>query len=185
MFPNRAKMILEGFQCPDDYLYWVMSTQPDVLDIPKDEVPHLTSQQAEKLALQVAEKWHGTVRPIVERQVHGQTAVLPINSVPPDFGTWEPNERVTLLGDAVHLMGPTAGSGAICAIRDADLLCRLLAERGQSKDAIGEYEQRMREYAGEVVQRSWTGAKYIFGLKSSEDRNLGEVMMLIRTGKLT
>ncbi len=104
VFPNKAGMREEGFQPPQDYLYWVMSAQPEVLGLAKDGAPHLTSEETEKLAREVTKDWSDKVRPVVANQKSGETAILQIMSVPEDFGTWEPNERVTLIGDAVHLM---------------------------------------------------------------------------------
>ncbi len=69
-------------------------------------------------------------------------------------------------------------------MRDAQLLCQLLTDDGQSILTIDRYESRMRGYASEVVSKSWTAAKYLFGQNSDSDKNIGEVMMAIREGKL-
>ena len=126
IFLNRTGMEAKDFKCPADYSNLVLSTQPEVLNVAEHEIPRFTSQQSGMLATEVARKWHPPVRPLVEKQEPEETAVLAINSVPSDIGSWEPNDLITLIGDAVHLMGPTTGSGTTTAIRDAELLCRLL-----------------------------------------------------------
>jgi 2-polyprenyl-6-methoxyphenol hydroxylase-like FAD-dependent oxidoreductase len=62
---------------------------------------------------------------------------------------------VTVLGDAIHAMPPTAGAGANSAILDADTLRRQLiaADRGEVTipAAVGRYEEEMRRYAFKYV----------------------------------
>lgn len=62
---------------------------------------------------------------------------------------WQPS-NVTVLGDAIHAMPPTAGAGANAAVVDAELLCRGLRAVGDGRrltDAIGEYEKAMLDHA--------------------------------------
>lgn len=193
-FPRRKEMEEKGFTCPPDYLYWVLVSKPRTMGYTmEDDFAHFDGKKAEQLALKVTEKWHPSTRAILEHQQPGETSTLPIRSVKPDFEAWEPNPHVTLLGDAVHLMGPTAGSGAITALRDALNLCKTLVEQGLSKESIGAYEDKMREYASETVELSWMGGKHIFGMRrwdqkegdddgeqKTDDRPIGEVMEQIR-----
>jgi 2-polyprenyl-6-methoxyphenol hydroxylase-like FAD-dependent oxidoreductase len=69
-----------------------------------------------------------------------------------------PARRVTLLGDAIHSMPPTAGVGANTALRDAELLAGNLARVAEGRvpllDAIADYEARMREYGFAAVRES-------------------------------
>jgi 2-polyprenyl-6-methoxyphenol hydroxylase-like FAD-dependent oxidoreductase len=65
---------------------------------------------------------------------------------------------VTLLGDAVHAMSPSRGSGANTAPRDAALLATELATAAHGeKDvvrAIGDYEREMVAYGFDAVRAS-------------------------------
>lgn len=178
VFPNRDQMMREGIPCPQDYLYWVVVAKPEVMGLPVDD-PHLTAKESEDLAMKVTRHWHPSVQAIIENQRRGETATLSMSSVKSDFGTWEPREHVTLIGDAVHPM-VAAGSGAIVALQDAHTLCRLLVEEGHSKAAIGKYEEQMRIYAGKSVAMSWQAGKLIFGRKSDDDRPIGEIMEELR-----
>jgi len=76
------------------------------------------------------------------------------------FGTLEPplwsTGPVTLIGDAVHCMPPTGGSGANTALRDASLLARRLGLAAEEKlplgEAVGGYEAEMRVYGSAAVR---------------------------------
>jgi 2-polyprenyl-6-methoxyphenol hydroxylase-like FAD-dependent oxidoreductase len=59
---------------------------------------------------------------------------------------WEPSP-VTLLGDAVHAVNPTTGSGAKLALLDASILAAELATGAHPAEAIGAYERRMLAFA--------------------------------------
>ena len=69
-----------------------------------------------------------------------------------------PTGRVTLLGDAIHAMTPYRGIGANMALEDAVRLKRALvaAARGERDlfEAIGGYEDAMRDYAFRAVRNS-------------------------------
>lgn len=72
----------------------------------------------------------------------------------PHWGT----RPVTLLGDAVHVMPPSAGMGANTAFRDAALLCRELTavHRGEAPllPAVERYEREMLDYGFAAVAES-------------------------------
>jgi 2-polyprenyl-6-methoxyphenol hydroxylase-like FAD-dependent oxidoreductase len=66
--------------------------------------------------------------------------------------------RVTLLGDAVHVMPPTGAHGGNTALRDAALLSEKLQCEARSDagfaNAIQEYQQEMIVYAFKEVESS-------------------------------
>lgn len=70
---------------------------------------------------------------------------------------WTPS-RVTLIGDAIHAMPPTLGAGANSALRDAASLVAGLraASLGERPllDAIGQYEERMRDEVFPIMRAS-------------------------------
>ncbi|KAH9831296.1 cercosporin toxin biosynthesis protein, partial [Teratosphaeria destructans] len=191
-FPHRPQMQEAGFDCPPDYIYWVMSTQPATLGLPPQEDPPISNDRAEAIALSLTETWDPSLRPLIALQQPGHTQILPIDAVAADLPLWDPTPHIALLGDAVHLMGPTAGSGAITALRDCHVLLQRLLQAGFPeydgsetsvqglKDAVGGYEAQMREYAGRAIGLSWEAGRAIFGQTRDEDRNIGEVMMSVR-----
>lgn len=179
IFPNRDQMVEEGSSCPQNYLYWALVAKPQALGLPFDGSTYLTGAESEELALEVTRGWHPSLRAVLEHQLKGETATLPMSSVKSDFGTWEPRKNVALIGDSIHPM-VAAGSGAIVALQDAHTLCRVLVEEGQSKASIEKYEEEMRVYASNAVTMSWSAQRLIFGRKSDNDRPIGEIMEELR-----
>ncbi|MCA2229045.1 FAD-dependent oxidoreductase [Nonomuraea aurantiaca] len=136
-----------------DYIMWGWAAAArrlpaDVLD--------LKGPDLQRLVLERTAGWHPHLRRLFELADPG--SCFPINirtSVPP--GPW-PAGNVTLIGDAIHTMTPGRGVGANTALRDARLLARNLAavRDGESTllEAVGGYEDRMREYGFDAVRES-------------------------------
>jgi len=61
------------------------------------------------------------------------------------------NERVTLLGDAIHLMAPMAGQGACQAMEDAIVLADSLAAHGDVATRLRSYEARRQPRTAAVA----------------------------------
>jgi 2-polyprenyl-6-methoxyphenol hydroxylase-like FAD-dependent oxidoreductase len=107
-------------------------------------------------AMMAIRRWHPDIRRLVELASVAETTLVPIRSAVP-IEAW-PSSRVTLLGDAVHAMSPSRGSGANTALRDAALLASELAAAARGdKDvvqAIGDYEREMVAYGFAAVRAS-------------------------------
>ncbi|CEO58880.1 hypothetical protein PMG11_03577 [Penicillium brasilianum] len=101
-----------------------------------------------------------------------QAAIRSILSVMPEIAPWKPSSRVTLLGDAIHVMAPTGAMGANTASRDAADLARRIAEAGGVEEVdeavIGHYEASLRDFAQVAIEQSWQGGVKSFGLKPVE-----------------
>ena len=98
--------------------------------------------------------WHPNIRALVDRCEPDETCTVRIRHAGPISG-WGTGP-VTLLGDAVHAMPPSRGSGANLALRDAARLCRrlLAVHRGEQplRTALDDYEEVMlREGFAEVA----------------------------------
>ncbi|MEU1881377.1 NAD(P)/FAD-dependent oxidoreductase [Streptosporangium sp. NPDC020072] len=108
------------------------------------------------LLLTLIDGWHPDLVELVERSDVVNSSPLKVGYARPvpHWGT----RRVTLLGDAVHVMPPSGGQGANTAFRDAALLCRRLTEvhRGESDllPAVERYEREMLDYGFAAVARS-------------------------------
>lgn len=106
-------------------------------------------------------------------QDESQTSIRSILSARPDILPWESSRRVTLLGDAVHVMPPTGAMGANTALRDAaDLARRIVAAGGADKldkQVIQDYEADMREFAKVAIELSWRGGMNSFGLRPIQE----------------
>ncbi|SEP53090.1 2-polyprenyl-6-methoxyphenol hydroxylase [Amycolatopsis saalfeldensis] len=106
-----------------------------------------------RFAARAVRRWHPELVRIVREADVPATFRTPIRTSPP-----VPRRtagRVTMLGDAIHVMPPSGGAGANTALRDAALLTRQLTATGADPlAAIAAYEHEMREYATAVVHRS-------------------------------
>lgn len=98
--------------------------------------------------------WDVGYRRLVDASDPGTVAafpfVLPSSPVPPPASA-----RVTLVGDAIHPMPPTAGEGAATAVRDAaalaDALARVPAGSRAPGPALAGYGRAMAAYAPDAV----------------------------------
>ena len=154
---------------PDDYVYWVLMSRKDGINMDDAELLNLPAEKAAALASKLSNDWDASFHALFDLQDTAQTSILRIASARPDIPMWEPSNIVTLIGDAIHVMSPTAGVGATSALHDAASLSQLLAGKGTSAEAIGKYEESMRVYAGEAISRSTLGGKALFGMQLFEE----------------
>ena len=143
-----------AIKLPQDYVYWVLSLPGDKLPVPDAELNGLSNEQSAALARRLTSHWHKSLRPLFDLQEPSQTSVLPLLMASPDYESWSPDSRITLLGDAIHTMIPAAASGANTVLRDVAKLVEVLGQTRFSEESIGEYEAAMREYAGPVIRQS-------------------------------
>jgi hypothetical protein len=129
---------------------------------PGTELPHPSEWTADTPAQvhagmqEVVADWHPALRGLVGRVDLDTLFAFPFRRLDP-VPAW-PATRVTLLGDAIHAMLPTLGQGANMALRDAGLLAAHLAAAAGGAtpllDAIGAYEQAMRDYVYPIMELS-------------------------------
>ena len=158
-------------ELPKDYVYWVICTQESDLShlLSPDQLRgRISTEAAVSASKQVTAHWHPSLRTLFELQDPSQTSVIPISTHLPSMSEWESLPTVTLLGDAAHVMPPTAASGCVTALRDAAALVNMITARG-IKDGVAAYELEMREYAGTVITASLDAAVRGFGFKPREE----------------
>ncbi|KAL9126602.1 MAG: hypothetical protein Q9175_007891 [Cornicularia normoerica] len=156
---------------PNDYVYWVITPSATNVAIPDKQFDHLSKEAAAELSKALTAHWHPSLRPLIEDQDPSQTGVFRLLSSDPKslMRSWEPNGRVTLMGDAAHAIMPSTASGAVTALRDAQNLVRLIREHGVGKESIERYEEDMRKYASEAVAISAKIGEMSFGLGALAD----------------
>lgn len=159
---------------PQNYIYWVLGAYPEALGVTDEELAKATPEDAAALSKQASRDWSPLIKPVFEYQAIEQSAVLNMTtSHPTSLPVWPTEARVTVLGDAIHQMPPTGGSGANTALQGAALLVKCLsesgAEAGWSTDVIKGYENELREFAQEIVKRSYGAAVGNFGVKPLPD----------------
>ncbi|QRR01150.1 FAD-dependent oxidoreductase [Dyadobacter sandarakinus] len=86
----------------------------------------------------------------------------PIYCMPPDH-TWKSLPNLTMLGDAAHVMPPSAGEGANMAMLDAVELCDCLSKEGHPdlQTAIAIFEQNMQRRASEMARVSLANGEWM------------------------
>lgn len=154
---------------PADYVYWVLQARKDIFDLDDAVLLNLSPHEVAALAMNVTQHWHPSFHALFEFQEPTQSSILRIASVRPEITTWDSSNCITLIGDTVHVMSPTAGVGAVTALRDAANLAKLLEEESVSAESLGRYQTAMREYAGEAIRRSQVGGKFLFGMRPFEE----------------
>ncbi|MFD8704844.1 FAD-dependent oxidoreductase [Kitasatospora sp. NPDC059648] len=123
----------------ESYLRWVA-----MLPEPLGPGPEAWARVRDRL-LDLLDGWHPDLVELVRRSDTGNSSPLTIRHARPvpHWGTGP----VTLLGDAVHAMPPSAGQGANTAFRDAAQLCRSLTAvhcgEAELAAAVEEYELQM------------------------------------------
>jgi 2-polyprenyl-6-methoxyphenol hydroxylase-like FAD-dependent oxidoreductase len=145
---NRPETVSPALSPADDYLMWAVSASAERFGrtMPSD-APGL-----HELAVRMIRGWHPDIRRLVALADVDETFGIAVRTsvpVPP----WTPG-RVTVLGDAIHAMSPARGSGANTALQDAALLAECLTDGAPITDAIGRYEEGMRDYGYAAVRAS-------------------------------
>lgn len=147
-----------------DYLMWAVTAPGERLGLSDEELTDRDAAVLHGLARGAIGGWHPDLRALVDRAEVAETFVVRISTSEP-VPAW-PASRVTLIGDAIHAMSPSGGSGANTALTDASVLRRELvaAARGEKPvlSAIAAYEERMRDYgfaavaaAGQNLTNMW------------------------------
>jgi len=162
-------------ELPEDYVFWLLSSRRDRSTIPDEELLSLSSESAVTLSKRMTADWHSDFRPLFDTQDPTKTSTLRIVSAPPTIPHWPTTPYVTLIGDAAHVMSPSAGHGATTALRDSATLMQVIVESGVSKEGIERYEAEMREYAGARILRSKVGGGWSFGMRDFEQMKAADM----------
>lgn len=173
--PNGGKLFLitnvraGDMDNPDIHFGWTMGGSPGVINPPNNNHT-IIGKPAAELAKALTASWHPRVKPLFDQMVESEAAFWKITCSSPDgVPEWENEPRVTVMGDAVHAMTPAGGIGANTAVRDSELLGRLIGEAGGYKEGVTErYEREMRVYASEAVRASFGMAAGQWDVKVDE-----------------
>ena len=156
---------------PNDYMYWVIIAPPSAYPVTEKETKRIDREGAADAALTTTNAWHPSLKAMIEDQDRSQTGVYGLLSVDPEslLHGWQPNGRVTILGDAAHAMMPSEANGTGTALKDAALLVNLIRDHGVSSRSVALYEEEMRGYASEAVSAGARIGPKIFGFGTLED----------------
>ncbi|KAF2167987.1 hypothetical protein M409DRAFT_22131 [Zasmidium cellare ATCC 36951] len=135
----------------EDYIYWCVCIPSGEESIPQSA--------ADRMALleRVTETWHPEINLVLRSAPAELSSCIPVLSSAPDIGLSESEDtgRVTIVGDAAHVMSPMGGSGASTAVQNAADLAATIATSGSLRD----FEARMAERARERIEHSFQGGK--------------------------
>jgi 2-polyprenyl-6-methoxyphenol hydroxylase-like FAD-dependent oxidoreductase len=140
-----------------DYLMAVMTGTQEQLGHSDNELFGMPAEELWSVVIKQVSGWHPTVGELVAAA--DASAAFPITlRTCTKVASWTTG-RVTLLGDAVHPMLPSAGAGANTALWDAARLTEAL-----TRDSLPQYEEEMRTHGLAAVQESLQNAKRLFDL---------------------
>lgn len=160
----------EDMNDPDVIFGWTMGAAPGVIKAPGGNFSTIGKAAAD-IAKELSANWHPKLRSLTDSMIEADAAFWKITcSTPGGVPEWENVPRVTVIGDAAHSMTPAGGIGANTAVRDSELLGRLLAEAGGYADGVtAAYEKEMRVYGSQAVATSYGMAKGNFGINIDEN----------------
>jgi len=155
---------------PEVQFGWTMGGPPGAIKAPNDDYS-LIGKPAADLAKDLTKNWHPRIKSLFDQMVESEAAFWKITcSTPTGVPEWRNENRVTVIGDAVHSMTPAGGIGANTAVSDSALLGRLLYEAGGYKEGVtAAYEKEMRVYASEAVRTSYGIAHANMGITIDEN----------------
>jgi 2-polyprenyl-6-methoxyphenol hydroxylase-like FAD-dependent oxidoreductase len=149
-----------------NYVKWTLVGPPESLGLSNEAASPAALYDT---ARRITADWHPVLVELVRCADPPSMFALSIRAALP-VEPW-PTTRVTLLGDAIHATTPAGGTGANVALRDAALLTEQLTavDRGRAGllDAVGAYEEQMREYGFAASARSLRSAEQIFRTRLS------------------
>ncbi|MGV9302064.1 FAD-dependent oxidoreductase [Nonomuraea sp. NPDC003727] len=135
-----------------DYIMWNIVTTWDKLG-DRAELERMDGAELQQVAFQALQGWSPRLHKLIARSDLGSISIFPLKSSTP-VKPWQ-TTNVTLIGDAIHNMPPTAGVGANTAILDARLLCANLVDHVKGRrtlpEAVHAYEVEMIDYAFKAV----------------------------------
>lgn len=129
---------------PADYIYWGLQFSTKTAGVDDATFGALDSAGAVKLVQTLTANWQSDIRAIFDHTTPGTSSAHFVTCGDPEVPPFDSQGRVTLIGDAIHSMPPTAGMGAACAIQDAKWLADIIEERGVSVDSLNAYQEKMR-----------------------------------------
>ncbi|KAJ7808889.1 hypothetical protein B0H14DRAFT_3760875 [Mycena olivaceomarginata] len=169
-----------------DYVFWALNFEAPEKRGNNDNVNVNDSPETRaRYALEVSREWNPDLRVLFEMQDVESLYAVNIVSSKPDLPWLETDPRVTFLGDAIHAMSPSGGSGGLTTVQDVADLCDALDDAGLGKGDVSDarlkeylegYEDKMRARAKTAIEYSFMGGKMIWAGKEwheySEVRDL-------------
>ena len=154
---------------PSDYVYWGLFVPPD--NNAGNDRTHLDTAGVRELVKSLTSEWDPSLGCLFDTDFLSLHHAV---SSPPVIPSWRPETYITLIGDAIHPMAPTAAFGATSALMDAGAVVSELvkvrdagefATAGAIPKALRAYEKEMRVYAAHALHSSALNGKLMFAMK--------------------
>lgn len=154
-FPNRSTRT----DLPRDYVHWGLLFPRNLCALGEVELDEALHSRSPDLALDVTSEWDPSIRSLIQLQDRALTMGMRVYSASPELKAWNPSANVTVLGDAIHVMSPSGGVGAVAALNDATALAQIVAEEEISVASIGKFEEISRAFAVACIRRSFAAGE--------------------------
>ncbi|KAF8143813.1 hypothetical protein K438DRAFT_1783383 [Mycena galopus ATCC 62051] len=176
-WPGDVASLSDGKLSPtSDYMFWALN-----FPTPESRETTATPEARAALTLELTKDWNPSWRALFEMQDESSLYAIKIMSSRPDLPRWETDPRLTFVGDAIHAMSPTGGSGGLTTVQDAADLCDALAAGGLGREQVAPadvlrdnlrvYEDKMRARAKAAIEYSFANAKFLWGGKEWSEYN--------------
>ena len=165
-FPNRGSRD----DLPQDYVHWGLLLPKDSCGLSEDELNEALRSNPLGLALEITSQWHPSIRSLLELQDQSLTSGMRVYLASPEIVAWKPSTHITMLGDAIHLMSPSGGVGAVAAPSGAVTLAQIIAD-GQGVlcvESVGKSEQIMKQFAGACPRRNFIAGEKMLNTPPAE-----------------
>lgn len=103
---------------PEDYVHFGILFPRDLLgcDLSNEKVDERLRKDPYSASMDIASEWDSLIRSLIELQDSDLTCGIRIYSAPEVIPAWRTSCRVIVIGDAIHLMSPTGGVGAVAVL---------------------------------------------------------------------
>ncbi|ESZ99283.1 hypothetical protein SBOR_0324 [Sclerotinia borealis F-4128] len=161
----------ESKALPEDYIHWGLLFHNNTTGLKGEALENSLKFGAVAMSLQLTSEWDPSIRSLLELQEPSLTVGMRVFSSSPDIPTWKPSSKVTVIGDAIHVMSPSGGVGAVATLHDAATLAQIISEEGITQTSIGKFEEAMRSFATVCIQRSFVGGAKLMKTPLAEECN--------------
>lgn len=138
------------------YVMWALSGKAGAFPHGDADLHALDAAALHAMAATLLADWSPDLRALIAAADPAETFLVDVRCAS-EIGPW-PATPVTLLGDAIHAMPPSRGSGANIALKDAWRLSVRLGDAAAGDasllEAIGAYEADMRDYGFAAMRDS-------------------------------
>lgn len=164
-FANRN----ENSDLPDDYIHWGLMFPENRSGLKGQALDEALRSKALDMSLQLTAEWDPALRSLIELQEPSLTMGMRMYSASPEIPAWSSSPNITVIGDAIHVMPPSGGVGAVATLHDASELLKTVCGDGVTQASISKFEETIRRFAKVCITRSFVAGKRMLNMPAHED----------------